>query len=174
MANYNKVILIGNLTRDPQLSYLPSQTPVVEIGLAVNRKWRGQDNQMKEEVCFIDCTAFSKQAETINQYLRKGQPILIEGHLKYDTWEGKDGVKRSKHRVVVERFQFLGAGPGGQGGQRPAPRPAAQAGPPNGASAGVPRGVPEEPPPPDMDEAPPPAPEEEPPAGSGGGSDIPF
>jgi single-strand DNA-binding protein len=124
MANYNKVILIGNLTRDPQMSYLPSQTAVVEFGLAVNRRWRAPDGQQREDVCFIDCRAFGKQAETLNQYVRKGNPILVEGRLQYDTWEGKDGVKRSKHRVSVERFQFLGA-PQGQGA-RPggAPRPA--------------------------------------------------
>ena len=115
MANYNKVILVGNLTRDPQMSYLPSQTPVVEIGLAVNRRWRGQDGQQREETCFVDCRAYGKQAETLNQYMRKGQPILIEGRLQLDTWEGKDGQKRSKHRVIIERFQFLGA---------PAPHPA--------------------------------------------------
>jgi len=111
MANYNKVILIGNLTRDPQMSYLPSQTPVVEFGLAVNRRWRGQDNQQREETCFIDCRAYGKQAETISQYLAKGRPVMIEGRLQYDTWEGKDGVKRSKHRVFVESFQFLGERP---------------------------------------------------------------
>jgi single-strand DNA-binding protein len=109
MANYNKVILVGNLTRDPQLSYLPSQMAVVEFGLAVNRRWRSQDNQTREETCFVDCRAYGRQAETINQHLAKGRPVLVEGRLQYDTWEGKDGVKRSKHRVVVERFQFLGA-----------------------------------------------------------------
>lgn len=120
MANYNKVILVGNLTRDPQLSYLPSQTAVVEFGLAINRRWRGQDNQQREETCFIDCRAYGKQAETFNQYMSKGRAILVEGRLQYDTWEGKDGVKRSKHRVVVERFQFLGAQSGSGPGQAPA------------------------------------------------------
>jgi single-strand DNA-binding protein len=121
MANYNKVILVGNLTRDPQMSYLPSQTPVVEFGLAVNRRWRGADNQQREDVCFIDCRAFGKQAETINQYLKKGRQLLVEGRLQLDSWEGKDGVKRSKHRVVVENFQFIGpAGPGGPGARAPA------------------------------------------------------
>ena len=120
MANYNKVILVGNLTRDPQLSYLPSQTAVVEFGLAINRRWRGQDNQQREETCFIDCQAYGKQAETFNQYMSKGRAILVEGRLQYDTWEGKDGVKRSKHRVVVERFQFLGTPSGSGPGQAPA------------------------------------------------------
>ena len=106
--NFNKVILIGNLTRDPQMSYLPSQTPVCEFGLAVNRKWKGQDGQQKEEVCFVDCHCYGKQAETFNQYMSKGRPILVEGRLQLDTWESKDGQKRSKHRIFVERFQFMG------------------------------------------------------------------
>ncbi len=118
MANYNKVILVGNLTRDPQLSYLPNQTPVVEIGLAVNRRWRGQDGQQKEDTCFIDCRAYGKPAETLNQYMSKGRPLLVEGRLQLDRWEGKDGTKHSKHRVIIENFQFLGdrSGSGGGGG----------------------------------------------------------
>jgi single-strand DNA-binding protein len=128
MASFNKVILVGNLTRDPQLSYLPSQTSVVEFGLAVNRRWRSPDGQNREEVCFIDCRTYGKQAETINQYMTKGKQILIEGRLQLDTWEGKDGVKRSKHRVYVERFAFLG--PPGPGAPRAAAAPAAPASPP--------------------------------------------
>ena len=122
MANYNKVILIGNLTRDPELRYLPSQTPVAELGLAVNRRWRGQDGQQREETCFIDCTAFGKQAEVINQYMSKGRPIMIEGRLQLDTWEGKDGSRRSKHKVVIEQFQFLGGGQGAAAGSGQADR----------------------------------------------------
>ncbi|MBS3733502.1 MAG: single-stranded DNA-binding protein [Phycisphaerae bacterium] len=138
MANYNKVLLIGNLTRDPQLTYLPSQTPVTEIGLAVNRRWRGQDGEQREETCFVDCKAFGRQAEVLNQYMSKGRPLFIEGRLQLDTWEGKDGQKRSKHRVVIERFQFLGGGPGGDGGQGGSgrSRPAQQA--PSGGNAGPP------------------------------------
>lgn len=113
MANYNKVILLGNLTRDPQMSYLPSQTPVVEFGLAVNRRWRGQNGEQREDTCFIDCRCYGKQAETFNKYMSKGRPVLIEGRLQLDTWEGKDGQKRSKHRVFVERFQFISAAQGG-------------------------------------------------------------
>lgn len=113
MANYNKVILMGNLTRDPQLSYLPSQTPVVEFGLAINRKWKSQDGEQREETCFVDCKAFGRQAETLNQYMRKGRPIMIEGRLQLSQWEDQSGTKRSKLRVVVETFQFLGAGGGG-------------------------------------------------------------
>ena len=119
MANYNRVILMGNLTRDPQLSYLPSQTPVVELGLAVNRKWKGQDGQQREETCFVDCKAFGKQAEVMNQYLSKGRPVLIEGRLQFSAWEDKEGNKRSKLRVVVENFQFIGGGQGGGGQYSP-------------------------------------------------------
>ena len=113
MANYNKVILMGNLTRDPQLSYLPSQTPVVEFGLAINRKWKSQDGEQREETCFVDCKAFGRQAETLNQYMRKGRPILVDGRLQLSQWEDQSGNKRSKLRVVVENFQFLGGGGGG-------------------------------------------------------------
>lgn len=108
MANFNKIILMGNVTRDPQLSYLPSQTPVCEFGLAVNRKWV-KDGQKREEVCFIDCQCFGKLAETLNQYAHKGDPLLVEGRLKFDTWQDKNGNPRSKHRVVIESFQLLGA-----------------------------------------------------------------
>jgi single-strand DNA-binding protein len=124
MASYNKVILVGNLTRDPQMSYLPSQMAVVEFGLATNRRWRAADGQQREETCFIDCRAYGKQAETINQYLAKGKAVLVEGRLQFDTWEGKDGTKRSKHRVVVERFQFLGAPTGPRPAAAPRPQPA--------------------------------------------------
>ncbi|HEV8292791.1 MAG TPA: single-stranded DNA-binding protein [Tepidisphaeraceae bacterium] len=136
MANFNKVILAGNLTRDPQLRYLPSQTAVVDFGLAVNHRWRTPQGEDREEVLFIDCTCFGKQAETINKYCQKGKPILIEGRLKYETWDDKEGGgKRSKHKVVVDNFQFIGGKDGGGGGggggggeemdQRPrsAPRP---------------------------------------------------
>ncbi|HDZ22847.1 hypothetical protein LCGC14_0203450 [marine sediment metagenome] len=116
MANYNKVILMGNLTRDPQLSYLPSQTPVVEFGLAINRKWKSQDGEQREETCFVDCKAFGRQAETLNQYMRKGRPILVDGRLQLSQWEDQSGNKRSKLRVVVENFQFLGGGGGGGAG----------------------------------------------------------
>ena len=126
MANYNKVLLIGNLTRDPQLSYLPSQTAVVDFGLAVNRRWTGKDGQARESTCFVDCRAFAGQAETINKYLSKGRPVFVEGRLEYDTWTAQDGTKRSKHRVTVERFQFLG-GAGGSGDVASGARDASQA-----------------------------------------------
>jgi len=108
MANFNKVFLIGNLTRDPQLSYLPSQTAVVDFGLAVNRRWTGQDGERREETCFVDCRAFGRQAENINKYLSKGRQLLVEGRLTFNSWTAQDGTKRSKHRVTVENFQFLG------------------------------------------------------------------
>lgn len=136
MANFNKVILVGNLTRDPQLSYLPNQTPVAEIGMAINHRWRDAQGNQKEDVCFVDCRVYGKQAETFCQYVSKGKQVLVEGRLQYSTWEGKDGQKRSKHRVLVDRFQFLsapGGGPGAPAGgqarpaaQRPAPPPPQQ------------------------------------------------
>ncbi len=112
MANFNKVFLMGNLTRDPQLSYLPSETAVVEFGLAVNRRWTGKDGTKKEETCFVDCRAFGRQAENINKYLSKGRALFVEGRLSFDSWTAQDGTKRSKHRVTVENFQFLGSAPG--------------------------------------------------------------
>ena len=117
MASFNKVLLMGNLTRDPQLKYLPSQTAVVEFGIACNRKFRTANGEDREEVTFVDVTSFGKQAEVINQYFQKGKPIFIEGRLKYDQWEDKQGGgKRSKLTVVVENFQFVGGRDGGGGG----------------------------------------------------------
>ena len=110
MANFNKVLLIGNLTRDPQLSYTPNQTAVVDFGLATNRKWTGQDGSRREETCFVDCRAFGRLAENINKYLTKGRPLFVEGRLTFDTWTAQDGTKRSRHKVTVENFQFLPAG----------------------------------------------------------------
>ena len=113
MANFNKILLLGNLTRDPQLSYTPNQTAVVDFGLAVNRRWTGQDGSAREETCFVDCRAFGKQAETINKYLTKGRQVFVEGRLTFDSWTAQDGTKRSKHRVTVETFQFIGSGQSG-------------------------------------------------------------
>jgi single-strand DNA-binding protein len=134
MANFNKVLLMGNLTRDPQLSYLPSQTPVVDFGIAVNRKWTSKEGESKEEVCFVDCRAFSRLAENINKYMRKGRPLFVEGRLVYDTWTAQDGTKKSRHRVHVDNCQFLGGGPGApsaeaQGAGEPSQE--SQAGPDN-------------------------------------------
>jgi len=115
MANFNKVLLLGNLTRDPQLSYTPNQTAVVDFGLATNRRWTGQDGTQREETCFVDCRAFGRQAENINKYLSKGRLIFLEGRLTFDSWTAQDGTKRSRHRVTVQGFQFLpgAARPGG-------------------------------------------------------------
>src|SRR3954462_6085629 len=116
MANFNRIVLVGNLTRDPQLKYLPSQMAVVEFGMAVNHKFRTRDGQDREEVLFIDCACFGKGGEIINTYCHKGGQLLVEGRLKYDTWEDKQGGgKRSKHSVVVDNFQFLGGGREGGG-----------------------------------------------------------
>jgi single-strand DNA-binding protein len=109
MPSFNKVMLMGNLTRDPQLKHLANSTVVAEFGLACNRRFRTAAGEDKEEVAFVDCTAFGRQAETIGQYCTKGKPLFVEGRLKYDTWDDKAGNgKRSKLSVVVENFQFLG------------------------------------------------------------------
>ncbi len=124
MPSFNKVVLMGNLTRDPQLKHLPSNLVVAEFGLACNRRYRTAAGEDKEETAFVDCTAFGRQAETISQYCTKGKPIFVEGRLKYDTWEDKQGGgKRSKHKIVIEGFQLLGSrqdGGGGGGGGAPA------------------------------------------------------
>lgn len=110
MPSVNKVILIGNLTRDPQTRQLPTQSMVAEFGLAMNRKFKSADGEDREDVCFVDCTAFGRQAEVIAKYCRKGKSLYIEGRLRYDTWEDKNGGgKRTKLAVVVENFQFLGS-----------------------------------------------------------------
>ena len=116
MANYNKVILMGNLTRDPELRHLPSNTAVVNFGLAVNRQWRNQDGEQQEETTFVDCECFGRQGEVINQYMQKGRPLLVEGRLKLDQWQDREGNNRSKHKVVVERFTFVGGRGDEQGG----------------------------------------------------------
>ena len=173
MASYNRIIMIGNLTRDPQLSYLPSQTPVVDFGLATNRRWKGKDGQPHEATCFIDCRSMGRTAEVIQQYFSKGKQILVEGRLDFDSWEGKDGVKRSKHRIFVESFQFVGPATPGAPGPRPAP---AQQAPSHPAPAGSYQAPQQQSAPPPMDEppadAPPPPYEEEGPAG--GAENIPF
>src|SRR5690606_4445923 len=117
MASFNKVLLLGNLTRDPQTRYLPSNTAATEFGLPCNRRWRTPQGEDREEVTCVDITAFRRQAEVLKQYCKKGRPILIEGRLKYDTWEDKQGGgKRHKLSVVVENFQLLGGREGGAGG----------------------------------------------------------
>ena len=121
MANLNKVLLLGNLTRDPELRYTPKGTAVTDIGLAVNRQWNNEQGQRQEETTFIDITLWGRQAELAQQYLVKGRGVFIEGRLQMDTWEDKQtGQKRTKLKVVGENLQFLpdgrGGGPGGPGG----------------------------------------------------------
>jgi single-strand DNA-binding protein len=111
MGNFNKVILIGNLTRDPELRYTPKGTAVVKLGMAINRTWRDESGANKEEVTFVDVDAFGRQAETLAQYMKKGRPLFVEGRLRLDTWEDKQtNQKRSKLNVVLEGFQFLDSG----------------------------------------------------------------
>jgi single-strand DNA-binding protein len=127
MASFNKVILLGNLTRDPQVRYTPSGTAVAEIGMAVNRYWFDkQSNSRREETTFVDVTLWGRDAEVAGEYLAKGRPVLIEGRLQLDTWDDKQtGQKRSKLRVVAERMQMLGSrgdgGGAGGGGRAAAP-----------------------------------------------------
>ena len=116
MAGFNKVILMGNLTRDPEIRYAPSGTPVANFGLAVNRRYR-QGEDLKEDVCFVDIVVFGKQAETCGQYLSKGNGALIEGRLQMRKFETKDGQKVTKHEVVAENVRFLSKRPE-PGGER--------------------------------------------------------
>jgi len=110
MPSFNRVTLIGNLTRDPETRDLPSGTTLCEFGLATTRHYKTAAGEDREETCFIDCTAFGKPAEVLQQYLKKGRPLFVEGRLKYDQWDDKNGGgKRSKISVVVENFQFLGS-----------------------------------------------------------------
>ncbi len=146
MAGFNKVILVGNLTRDPELRYTPKGVAIAKLGLAVNRSWRTETGELKEEVTFIDIDAFSKSAETIAQYLKKGSPLLVEGRLRLDQWDDKQtGQKRSRLGVVLESFQFLGSGQRtAEGGPAEAPRrPAAPA--PTPAAEAAPQSAPEGP-----------------------------
>ncbi|HEU5071336.1 MAG TPA: single-stranded DNA-binding protein [Verrucomicrobiae bacterium] len=129
MASFNKVILAGNLTRDPELRYTPKGTAVARITLAVNRVFGGEDGQKKEEVSFIDVEVWGRQAEVIGQYMKKGRPLLVEGRLKLDSWEDKNTKqKMSKLKVVLESFSFIDSNRGdAEGGPRPAARPAPSA-----------------------------------------------
>ncbi len=150
MANLNKVMLIGNLTRDPELRHTPKGHAVSEISLAINRNWTNEQGQKQEETTFVEVTFWGRQAEVIQQYVTKGSPIYIEGRLQLDSWDDKEtGKKRNKLRVVGENFQFLSGKPGGQsgggnsqgGGGYNAPAsssPQQRSGPPQGASAAPP------------------------------------
>jgi single-strand DNA-binding protein len=142
MAGYNKVLLLGNLTRDPQLSYTPSQTAVVDFGVATNRRWTGQDGSQRDETCFVDCRAFGRTAENINKFFSKGKPIFLEGRLTYDTWTAQDGSKKSRLRVTVENFQFLPGTGGGAGAGAGGPDQGDQGGYDAGPQGRGPGGVP--------------------------------
>ena len=109
MASYNKVILMGNLTRDPEVKFLTNGTAVANFGLAVNESYTDrQTGEQKESVCFVDVEAWGRQAEVVGEYFTKGRPILVEGSLKYDSWEADDGTKRNRLKVRLQRFQFVG------------------------------------------------------------------
>ena len=114
MANFNKVILLGNLTRDVEIRHTQSGQALAKFGMAVNRKW-SQNGEQKESTCFVDMTAWGRQAEVLSQYVKKGSQLFVEGRLEYSTWESEGG-KRSKLEVVVENFQFVGAARGGSAG----------------------------------------------------------
>src|SRR6266436_4823391 len=142
MANFNKVILAGNLTRDPELRYTPKGTAIARIGMAINRSWKTETGETKEEVTFVDVDAFGRQAEVIAQYMRKGRPFLVEGRLKFDQWEDKNThQKQSKLKVVLESFSFLDSQRTGDGGGAPVPQPARSAAP----AAEIPSGTGAEP-----------------------------
>jgi len=136
MANLNKVMLIGNLTRDPEIKYTPKGTAVAQLGLAVNRVWSNDAGEKQEETTFVDIELWGRQAEIAGEYLRKGRPVFIEGRLKLDSWDDKQtGQKRSKMRVVGEQMQLLGsreggASAGGESSESRTARPAGKAAPP--------------------------------------------
>ncbi len=132
MASFNKVILVGNLTRDPELRYTPSGAPVCNFDLAVNRSYTTQGGERRDEVCYITIVVWGKQAESCGEYLGKGRTVLVEGHLQQRSWETPEGQKRSKHEVVAERVQFLG------------PRKAAPGSPAAGEDEAEPPRVPEQ------------------------------
>ncbi len=113
---YNRIILVGNLTRDPELRYMPNGGAVCTTGIATNRKFKKQDGSQGEEVCFVDITFFGRTAEVANQYLRRGKKILVEGRLKLDQWTDQNGGKRSKHSVVVDNMQMLDSKNSNDGG----------------------------------------------------------
>jgi single-strand DNA-binding protein len=157
MANFNKVILAGNLTRDPELRYTPKGQAVARIGMAINRTWKSETGETKEEVTFVDIDAWGRQAEVIAQYVKRGRPLLVEGRLRLDQWEDKNThQKQSKLKVVLESFSFLDSNrPEGGAPVEPArSRPA----PAQGTAA------PPEPPPPAASEPEPPPTED----------DVPF
>ena len=165
MAAFNRVILIGNLTRDIELRYLQSGMAVADVGLAVSEKRKNANGEPIEDVVFVDVTAWGRTAEVMSEYLGKGSPVFIEGRLKYDTWEGQDGQKRSKLKVTCDRMQLIGAPRGqGEGGPRQArPAPQRSQGSQNNQDSQFSQAAP----PDEFFDAPPAEP-------AGGGDDIPF
>jgi single-strand DNA-binding protein len=166
MASYNRVILMGNLTRDPELRYLQSGMAVTDIGMAVNDRRKTANGEWVEEVTFVDVTVWGRTAETLCEYLTKGSPLLVEGRLKLDTWE-KDGQKHSKMKVVCERMQMVGGrGQGGGGGPQTgggSRAPQRSSGPSQYNQSAPPDFV-DDGPPPEFSGA----------SGAAGGDDIPF
>jgi len=151
MPNYNKVILMGNLTRDPELRYTPSGQAVADLRIAINRRTRTPEGEQRDSTTFVDVTAWGRQAEVINEYLAKGRPIFVEGRLSLDEWTSQDGQRRSKLRVVLERFEFLSQrgqsrGPAPQG-EDAAPAPQGEDAAPAPAPAPHPPAARPEPPP---------------------------
>jgi len=127
VPNLNKVMLMGHLTRDVELRYTPNNTAVANIGLAINRTWKSQEGEQQDETTFVDLEAWGKTAEVLNQYLAKGKPVYVEGRLKFDQWDDKEGNKRSKLKVVIESFQFIDS-KGGDGAKQEDPRNSAAGG----------------------------------------------
>ncbi len=151
MASFNKVILVGNLTRDPELRYTPKGMAIAKVGLAVNRNWTSETGEKREEVTFVEVDIFGRTAENVAQYMKKGRPILIEGRLRLDQWDDKQtGQKRSKLSVVGEVVQFLGSPAGAGDSGAPSPRSAA----PTAAPAPVAAEPAEAEPPPEHDDVP--------------------
>jgi single-strand DNA-binding protein len=109
MASYNRVLLMGNLTRNPEIRYTPSGTAVADLGVAVNESFKNKAGESVERTCFVDVVVWGRQAETAAEYLHKGSPVFVEGRLQLDQWENQEGEKRSKLRVRADRVQFLGS-----------------------------------------------------------------
>ena len=152
MASFNKVILVGNLTRDPELRYTPAGKAIAKVGMAVNRTWTSESGEKKEEVTFVDVDIFGRTAENVSQYMRKGSSMLIDGRLRLDQWDDKQtGQKRSKLGVVAESVQFLGSPRGAEGG---APAPAAASRPRPATAAPEVSSGDDTPPPPSEDDVP--------------------
>ena len=163
MASFNKVILAGNLTRDPEMRFTSTGLAIAKFGLAVSRTWKNEAGESKEEVLFVDIDAFGRQAEVVSQYFKKGRPILVEGRLKLDQWEDKNThQKQSKLRVVLETFSFIDSGRAETGVPGEAPRPRPPAAPPTAPATASPAPTP----------APASPPAEEPPAPAE--DDVPF